>query len=237
VKHESNQQSILDGDMSEQYELRLFPLNTVLFPGMVLPLHIFEERYKQMISECIEESQPFGVILVRSGSAEGTIGDIYDVGTTAQIAQVDPLPDGRMNILALGQRRFRIHQLYQDQSYLTAVVEDFPEADNDDYSTGTNKATQNVSKLLSSYLEILKEMGTIDLKARHLPNSPEALAYLVAIILHIPNDQKQSLLSIADIPEMLNEEYHLLKSERDILRILGTEQTVFQDEKIPYSLN
>lgn len=223
--------------MSEQYELRLFPLNTVLFPGMVLPLHIFEERYKQMISECIEESQPFGVTLLRSEQAERSMGDIYDVGTTAQIAQVDPLPDGRMNIIALGQQRFRIHQIYQHQSYLTAIVEDFPEVDEDDYSTITTRATQNVSKLLSSYLEILKEMGTIELNTRHLPNSPEALAYLVAIILQIPNDQKQALLSIADIPELLNEEYELLKSERDVLRILGDERTVFQDEKIPYSLN
>jgi len=69
-------------------ELPLFPLNTVLFPGATLPLHVFEERYKQMINQCLESRSPFGVLLIRSGNEVGTPTEPFEVGTTASIAHV-----------------------------------------------------------------------------------------------------------------------------------------------------
>ena len=86
------------------FELRLFPLNTVLFPKMPLPLHIFEERYKLMITECMEADEPFGVVLIEEGSkAFGPLAQPHAVGCTARVVQVESLEDGRMNIITIGQ--------------------------------------------------------------------------------------------------------------------------------------
>src|SRR6185503_19425073 len=100
-------------------ELRLFPLNTVLFPGMRMPLHIFEERYRLMIRECIEQDAPFGVLLIREGEETGGSAVPHGVGTTARITQVEYLDDGRMNIFTIGQERFRLSELSTDREYLT----------------------------------------------------------------------------------------------------------------------
>jgi Lon protease-like protein len=103
--------------------LRLFPLQSVLFPGMRMPLHIFEERYKVMIRECIEEDAPFGVLLIRVGAEVGGAAVPHGVGTTARINQVEYLDDGRMNIFAIGERRFRVVELHTTQAYLSGEVE------------------------------------------------------------------------------------------------------------------
>lgn len=103
--------------------LRLFPLQSVLFPGMRMPLHIFEDRYKTMIRECIEEDAPFGVLLIRVGAEIGGAAVPYGVGTTARINQVEYLDDGRMNIFAMGERRFRVVQLDTSKEYLSGEIE------------------------------------------------------------------------------------------------------------------
>jgi Lon protease-like protein len=103
--------------------LRLFPLQSVLFPGMRMPLHIFEERYKTMIRECIEEDAPFGVLLIRVGAEVGGAAVPYGVGTTARISQVEYLDDGRMNIFTMGERRFRIVKLDTSLDYLSGEIE------------------------------------------------------------------------------------------------------------------
>ena len=89
-------------DPDQWSNLPLFPLNTVLFPGMVLPLHIFEERYKLMMNRCLEQERPFGVVLIREGAEVGEQAVPYDVGTTSVIAGVTRYDDGRMNIVSLG---------------------------------------------------------------------------------------------------------------------------------------
>jgi len=99
-------------------DLRLFPLQTVLFPGMRLPIHVFEDRYRLMIRECIEEDAPFGVLLIKSGSEVGGPAVPHDLGTTARILQVEYLEDGRMNIFTIGERRFRTIALNTTQPYL-----------------------------------------------------------------------------------------------------------------------
>jgi len=110
------------------YELPLFPLNTVLFPGMPLQLHIFEDRYKKMINLCLERSIPFGVVLIDRGSeAYGPLAEPKDIGCTAQIIETQPLADGRMNIVALGQERFRTIMVDRRKAlYLNGIIELFP---------------------------------------------------------------------------------------------------------------
>ena len=103
--------------------LRLFPLQSVLFPGMRMPLHIFEDRYKAMIRECIEEDAPFGVLLIRAGAEVGGAAVPYGIGTTARISQVEYLDDGRMNIFTMGEQRFRVVKLDTSLAYLSGDIE------------------------------------------------------------------------------------------------------------------
>src|SRR5919198_4841137 len=104
-------------------ELPLFPLNVVLFPGMRLPLHIFEERYKLMIGTCMVTDETFGVALIKSGQEVGGPAAVHPVGTTARIIQVERLPEGRMNLVAVGVERFRLVERLTDEPYARGRVE------------------------------------------------------------------------------------------------------------------
>src|ERR1700753_69301 len=105
-------------------ELPLFPLNVVLFPGTVLPLHVFEPRYRQMIVDCQADDKPFGVVLVKIGS-ELMREEIYEVGTLAEIHNLQPLDDGCYDLIAVGMRRFRIVSQHRDMPYLSGMVEPY----------------------------------------------------------------------------------------------------------------
>lgn len=103
--------------------LRLFPLHTVLFPGMALPLQVFEERYRTLVAECLESGEPFGVVLIRDGPEVGGNAVPHSMGCTARITKVAPTRDGRLAVEAVGERRFRIVRLHEDRPYLSADVE------------------------------------------------------------------------------------------------------------------
>ncbi len=103
-------------------ELPLFPLNSVLFPGATLPLHIFEERYKKMVNLCLERNSPFGVLLIRSGSEAGETAEPFEIGTTARIVRVQHLDAGRMNLICLGEQRFRLSRQVSETPYLVGEV-------------------------------------------------------------------------------------------------------------------
>jgi uncharacterized protein len=108
-------------------QLPLFPLGTVLTPGMPLSLHIFEPRYRQLIADLLNERDPqapeFGVVALRGGWEVGTLQDLYEVGTTARVTDVLPLPDGRCDLSAIGERRFVVEQLDTAvRPYLMATV-------------------------------------------------------------------------------------------------------------------
>src|SRR5210317_923979 len=89
-------------------EIPLFPLNTVLFPGMMLPLNIFEPRYLEMINDCIEKKSPFGIVLTRSDKEAGGAATPHMIGTAARIKKVQHKEDGRMTIVVVGTRRFQV---------------------------------------------------------------------------------------------------------------------------------
>lgn len=221
--------------MAERYELPLFPLNTVLFPGMMLPLHIFEERYQEMMQRCLNNSESFGVVLLKTGQAEGPLGQIYDIGTAAQITQMKPLQGGRMNIVSVGHKRFRLISTHDANPYLTGIVEDFPMT-NIESGQAYHKAKHVIEKL-TIYLKAFKEMGRVNVDIQQFPTDPETLAYLTAILLPISNDEKQDLLAVEDAVDLLEEEYHLLRHETNILEILLNERPTQQNDFSPFSLN
>jgi uncharacterized protein len=216
-------------------ELPLFPLNTVLFPGMALPLHIFEERYKLMISECIRASQPFGVVLIRSGSEVGNEAKIQSTGTTAHIKQVERLGDGRMNIATLGYKRFRVQSTHTRKPYLTGVIEMFPLQDTDNPQAKVLAA--KMAPLLQSYLDIFASLGNVEIEVDKLPDDPETLAFLTAIVLRTPQKDKQALLDVPDLVSLLRIERKMLNREAHILKMLIENGTRWRDDPKPFSLN
>ena len=185
------------------HELPLFPLNTVLFPGMQLKLHIFEERYKLMIRRCIENETTFGVILIRSGrEALGAVAITHEVGCTAKIIEVQKLPFDRMNIIAVGQRRFRIRGLDHNKPYLVGDVEYFVPREDD--RAIMRKYSRRLRPLIIRYLEILASAEKVEFDPELIPRSPKSLAQIAAILLQADNTQKQELLRQENMTQLLN---------------------------------
>lgn len=172
-------------------DLRLFPLQTVLFPGMRLPIHIFEERYKVMIRECIEEDAPFGVLLTKSGVEAGGAAVPHDIGTTARILQVEYLEDGRMNLFTVGQRRFRIVTLNTTQPYLrgeVALIDQHPAGD------GAPALMPRAQALFDDYLKTYLALGDQWTRGVYLPGDPGEAADYIAARLDVAQPLKQELL-------------------------------------------
>jgi uncharacterized protein len=215
------------------YELALFPLNTVLFPGMPLALHIFEERYKLMIDQCIEEERPFGVVLISKGvEALGPVAEPHAIGCTAEIMRVDQLGDGRMNIAAIGRDRFKIVSLAFDEPYLKAQVEPFPLLKPAPEVQAS--ATRMLAPWVARYMEILSQVDGVDLDSEQLPGEPDAFAYLAATLLQVPAGRKQELLAAPGLLEMVESMRQLYRYEIPLARIMVAKQV--QDQGI-FSLN
>src|SRR3982074_3737692 len=108
---------------SPSVRLRIFPLNAVLLPGAVLSVHIFEPRFKQMISECLERGEAFGIVLIHEGEETGVFQTYsYEVGTAAEICDVTPLGNGRFAVSTIGRKRFHIDGVVTREPYLCADV-------------------------------------------------------------------------------------------------------------------
>jgi Lon protease-like protein len=193
-------------------QLRLFPLNTVLFPGMQLPLHIFEERYRQMIRECIQAEESFGVVLIRDGHEVGGPATPFDVGTSARIAQVERLEDGRLNLLTTGEARFRILSLIQERPFLLAEVEWLTDSVGDPEETASLQA-QVIEKFTECYQIGLATTGQWAARVA-VPRTPGDLADFVAARLQLPPHYKQGLLETMSVTERLRQEIVMLEQER-----------------------
>jgi Lon protease-like protein len=170
--------------------LSLFPLHTVLFPGGMLPLHIFEERYKRMIRRCINLHEPFGVVLIRDGFEVGGSALPYDVGTTAAIKGAVRFDNGQMFISAEGQARFRIRQTLQEEPYLIALVELIEEAADDDHRVQAGYLLQ----LYDRYRAAMASATGLPPALVDLPGDPVALSFQLSGLLQVPHPSKQELL-------------------------------------------
>jgi len=139
----------------------LFPLHTVLAPGIVLPLHVFEARYRVMVRRCLDTSSPFGVVLIREGSEvaprEGEAQElaIAGVGTLAEIREASRYEDGRWDVLAVGTSRFLVRQVDADQEpYLVAEVEPYPDEPGE--PDETEELAGRVTRRFVDYLRLLQ---------------------------------------------------------------------------------
>ncbi|MDE2637052.1 MAG: LON peptidase substrate-binding domain-containing protein [Chloroflexota bacterium] len=182
--------------------LPLFPLNVVLFPGMQLKLHIFEERYKLMINSCIEANEPFGVVLIKEGrEVSGPIATSFAVGCAAAISDVQRLPLGRMNITAVGQRRFHIKDIDRSKPYLLGHVEFFIPAE--DQPELVRQYCRFLRPLVIRYLEVLTSKEDASFDPQQIPHQPRAIAQIASILLKTDNAQKQELLAMPSLSRLL----------------------------------
>ena len=200
-------------------KLPLFPLNTVLFPGVPLYLHIFEEQYKVMINRCIELRQPFGVILASNDNLKSPLdAKPFTVGCTAQITQVQPLEQGRLNIATVGGERFKLISLDYTHPYLVGNIELFPITNTT--STKTLPLNINLREKVRRYFDLIQKTGKSTLSVSTMPTEFVSFIYFSASLLEIPVQQKQELLEIEDIKNMIRAINSLYRSEVELMEIL-----------------
>ncbi len=202
----------------DEPRIPIFPLNTVLMPRMPLPLHVFEERYRIMISECITAGREFGVVNA-SGSR------LQNVGTTAEIKSViKEYDDGRLDILSFGAERFRILEVFEDRPYLTAKVSMFGDDTNDDEEA----LADAVSDAVATLAEFAEVTGTALDIAPLTDIDAEQLSFLIAVTDIFSNDDRQSFIEMTCTVERLEKASEAVrrstimrKAVREIRHVVG----------------
>jgi Lon protease-like protein len=218
--------------------LPLFPLGSVLMPGLVQAFNVFEERYRTLVEEL--EAQPegslreFGVVAIRSGREVGADGvrardALYPVGCTARVEQIDALEDGRFEIITVGHTRFRLLDIDATAGtpYLTGVVERLGEPD----GQGAPVFARSVARHFDDYRDQLGGYA-----APTDPSDPRMLSYIVAAAVRLDLVDRQRLLEQPDTASRLSAELALLRRETALVSALqavpATELT-----QMPYGLN
>ena len=207
-------------------ELPIFPLGTVLFPGMPLPLHIFEERYKRMIQRCLDGDRAFGVTLLKSGREVGGPATPHEIGTIARIVRAVKFDDGRFDLRTRGASRYHILDSSYEDGYLTARVELIDEEELNLSDLTRLRAT--VEDQFEQYFVELAELTGTKLDALTLPEDPTAAAYFVAHYLPVYTWEKQRLLEAFSTDLRLHEELRLLRRERGMIREFGALPPIYQ---------
>jgi len=224
--------------------LPLFPLNSVLFPGLVLPLNVFEERYRAMMRELLktpeDEPRRFAVVAIRDGhevapSEPGMpdttaqpdrgpaagfgpdpLGSLHTVGCVADAATVRERPDGTFEVLATGTTRVRLLSVDASGPFLTAELEELTEEPGDEAGT----LAEGVLRAFRQYQKRLAGARERSLSGADLPDDPSVVSYLVAAAMVLDTPTKQRLLQAPDTASRLRDELTLLRAETAIIRSL-----------------
>jgi uncharacterized protein len=205
--------------------LPLFPLTTVLFPGMRLPLHIFEQRYRQLVGDLLGQPEPrrFGVIAIRKGRETGAEGvtALHEIGCVATVRQVDALDDGQYDLVAVGAQRFRLLGLDRSLPYFQGEIEPLPETTFSP-ETGDEQVAavvaHRVQAAFRGYLNALADRGGGVISVADLPDEPLLLSYIVGAAMIIDLPERQALLAAPDALTRLRAERSLLVREVGMLR-------------------
>ena len=205
--------------MSEM--LPLFPLTTVLFPGMRLPLHIFEQRYRQLVRDLLDQPEPrrFGVIAIRKGQETGgaeRVAALHEIGCVATVRQIEPLDDGRYDLVAVGAQRFRLRGLDRSLQYFKGEIEPLQEETGDAQVAAV--AAHRVQAAFRGYLNALADRGGGVINVADLPDEPLLLSYIVGAAMIIDLPERQALLAAPDALTRLRAERSLLVREIGMLR-------------------
>ncbi|HEX3964193.1 MAG TPA: LON peptidase substrate-binding domain-containing protein [Trebonia sp.] len=239
--------------------LPLFPLGTVLFPGMILPLRVFEERYRLMVADLLERPEPrqFGVIAIRKGREVGAeaVPELYDIGCVATVREVTPHPDGQFDLVAVGTRRFRLLRADQTLPYRQGEVEYLPYEDEGEGPAGPGESPAGgasvrqdataqagastvaaVQAAFRDYVNALADRAGAVIHIADIPDDPVMLSYVVAAAMIIDLPERQGLLAAPDYISRLRAERQLLTRERAMLRVT-TSRPAPDLSREPYSPN
>lgn len=203
--------------------LPLLPLGSVLFPGVVLPLHVFEPRYRRLVADLKDlppgRARTFGVVAIRDGHEVGqdAVNSVYDVGCTAQISTIESHEDGRFSLVTTGVRRFRLLDVDSSGPYLRGEVDILDEPPGPDAAT---LKTSSIALLLG-YQRALATLRGIRLgPIPELPDDPTVLSYLIGAAMVLDLRDKQKLLACSDTATRLRREQALLRRETMLIKEL-----------------
>jgi uncharacterized protein len=202
--------------------LPLFPLTTVLFPEMLLPLHIFEPRYRLLVRRCMDNDRPFGVVLIRSGRDVGATAEPYAIGTEAKIMAFSPLSDGRSYIVVRGGRRFAIEDtMPDDEPYLVGRVRYLDEPEGADAAGRAVVAVEAYGQYIVAVMAVTEDArGDRAIVDELASASPHEAAYRIAASLAVDATERQRLLELSSDADRLQAERTLLERETTLLRDL-----------------
>jgi hypothetical protein len=210
--------------MGERAVIPLFPLGMVLTPGLLLPLNIFEDRYRQLVRDllALPDAEParFGVIGIRHGREVGadSVEALYEVGTTATVQRADEKPDGGYDLVSVGTERFRLLELHHDRPYLRGEVELLGEH----LGTGADERAPGVLAAYRTYLDVLGETRGAEIDLPELPLDPALLSWLIAATVLVDLPVRQRLLEEPTVAERLVAEAALLRQETALLRAMAS---------------
>ena len=211
--------------------LPLFPLGTVLVPGLVLPLHIFEPRYRRLVADLEalpEDEREFVVVAIREGREVGAEGAraLFDIGTVATVRDIEPLDDGRFDIVTVGARRVRLGDLDTTLAYLRAETFDVAEEEGGE--------TEPLASAVAQRFVEYRSMFTDD-DGSSLPDDARVLSYLVAAAVVIDLPGRQALLEITNDVDRLRAELSFLRRENSLIAALPSLPAVdlLRDEGSP----
>jgi Lon protease-like protein len=185
-------------------ELPIFPLSIVLFPGVPLPLHIFEPRYRQMLSDIRAGNNLFGLSYFDASTSEKEVPPAGSIGCVAEVTEAQALPDGRSNILTIGLIRYRIEEyIDRGDSYLIARVTFFEDEEED-----PERLRESSHEVAEHFTRIARAVRTINDERASLPDitdtEPQRLSFLVAAAMEVDTDVKQELLELRSTSERLD---------------------------------
>lgn len=228
--------------------LPLFPLGMVLFPGVLLPLHVFEERYRDLVRSLLTgeaENQWFGVVAIRQGWEVGTdaASALHRVGCSAELRQVTRHPDGRYDILTVGRRRFRLLGVdATSRPYLVGTVEWLPDEDAEAPAEGptadhAQRLAGAVGNAFTTYLNAVAAARGLRGQPQPMPENPTALSHLVASAALLTLDDRQALLEQPGTLARLKATLTLLQHETAMLRTLRLVPAPLSELPAPTALN
>lgn len=197
--------------------LPMFPLGTVLFPTAVLPLHVFEPRYRALVRDCLGGARELGVVLIERGSEVGG-GDVRtDVGTVAHIARAEELPDGRWGLVTVGARRLRVAEWLPDAPYPLADVEDWPDPEpGPGYAERVEEAVAQLRRVLA----LAAEAGDPAVPATvELSEDPVLALHQVGAVAPLGLLDQQRILAAPTPDERAELVTRLLSEAEEVLRL------------------
>jgi uncharacterized protein len=195
----------------------MFPLGTVLFPSAVLPLHVFEPRYRAMVRDCLAADREMGVVLIARGSEVGGDDVRTDVGTVARLVEAQELPDGRWALVAVGARRLRVERWMPDDPYPIAEIEDWPDPEPEPRLAAR---TAEVQARLRTVLALAAEAGDATAPATiELSPDPVLAGHQMSAVAPLGSLDQQALLGAATPEARLDRLAELLDEVDQVLRM------------------